>query len=495
MSVATTEAQDRPATTGRGWQVGLGELTVWVVGCGIALGFARRAEGLARSGFVGMPRELEWAAMPLAAWSAWILIVEAVRLARGTIGDRGRSWRAVAIGWRAVAAMALGLLVSGGRFEVLLRLGLVSSNWRPNAIHSWDEARITAMTLGVLLGLAGLVLGLAPPSPRSDARGRRRRVPPWASVVVVGLSGVAIAAMMMTIPYLVVVALECVDNALLGRDVLQRGPWAPLPGLWERLADLAPAAGLGVGSCLLLASLIASDARRPDLRLGSWRALAARLPALAAAAGMAAYLGIVAIPTVHPHLAIGVFEVLALREVRFLVLGIAAFAAGLAARSVAPRPAEGPPGPWDRLRRKACRSALVLLVTAAGLIVAILVLASGPVLRALFGPEPHMTHGGHLLLRASDFLGMLAPEMIFAELALAWLALQVFVRSWAASGRSWRPAAFDMVGDSRATLGRFAWLTTAITVLFLAALPTLFVAGLVAFHLALNAADLWAGWP
>ncbi|HWE39450.1 MAG TPA: hypothetical protein VG406_23060 [Isosphaeraceae bacterium] len=491
MSVATPEVRD-PPTRPRGWQVGVGELTVWVVGWGLALGFARRAAGLARSGLADFATRLELAAMPLAAWSAWILVVEVVRLARGTVGGPVRSRRAGAIAWRVVAMTLLGLFVAGGRLEVLLQLRQSWSNWRPAAISSWDEARTTAMTLGGLLFLAGLMLGLAPPSPPRASRSRS--LPAWASVVVASLAGVAIAAAVTApIPYLVLAALEGVGNALRARDRFEPGRWSPVPGLWERLAGVAPASALGVGACLALAFLISKDARRADRPIGSMRALATRLAALGAAAGTAAYLGLVSIRTLNRHFATGIAEVAGLQEVRFLVLGIAAFAAGLAARAVAPRPEAGPPGPWDRLSKVAGRVALIVLFLASGLLVAIHELTRDHVLHALFGPEPHMTRGGHWLLRAGDFVESLAPETAISVMALGWLSFHVFVRSWAASARSWRPAAFDRMTESRATFGRFAWLATAITVLFLAALPTLFVAGLVAFHMALHAAELWSG--
>jgi hypothetical protein len=92
-------------------------------------------------------------------------------------------------------------------------------------------------------------------------------------------------------------------------------------------------------------------------------------------------------------------------------------------------------------------------------------------------------------------LEWLQPDRLAWAFAMAIVTLLVVELTLHRAARE-QPAPFDAVAESPGRLSRFLWLTTALTTLCVAALPTLAVLGQVIIHIRLMH-DQWDrdGWP
>ncbi len=183
-----------------------------------------------------------------------------------------------------------------------------------------------------------------------------------------------------------------------------------------------------------------------------------------------------------------------------LICGFGFFAAGLAARSIRGRPARERPR-W--LRR---------LATLLQLGVLSLILFS--VLKCVPSSTQFEPGVPPLIGRLVDGVGSInarlwgwLPDSIMGE-AQQWIApdrlvwiltilgLTMFVFEIGLMPKSPTPAPFHVATESRAQTVRFLWLTVALTVVCLAAVPIFIVSGQTLVHIQVRGAD-WPvfGWP
>jgi hypothetical protein len=407
------------------------------------------------------------------------------------------AWAAAA--WRVLAAGVLLALVSG---QVrVLRLDEVTLQ----ELLPWNAAGIDSTRLGLrsrllpvitALAMIGIVAGM-----RSGSRGEGRRRhsvgPRPLMVLLAALAGVLLMTIASWIPYLVLIAIE-------GVRVASDRPPRPGPGLWDRLGRSgweALAAGL---TCLITALVVARDLSpdRAGLRSEAGAtprlAMAPRLIGLLATVAAGGYLLLVTLPTLHPDLSAGLWHVLGAGEIAAIVAGFAALAAGLAAGAIAPGPA-GAAGGAASLPRRIARATVLsaLLVLALG---ATINHAADPPHSVDPGPGQWVTERSAALRswissrvpHAAEVWPILRLEVVIWAACLAWLPGRI-VRL--PLGRpSGPPSPFDAIAADPGRWPWFLWCWSALTAILLASLPIFFLAGLVLFHLRLNAGDLF-GWP
>jgi hypothetical protein len=469
--VAANARDARASRAGARWAVrfGLADLIVWVVGAGLVASVWRRVrpwEWL--EPLVDVGRVLGLGAVTLAVFLGIVLLRQAIRLWRGRgAGDVGPAGAAVA--WRlAVVALLLAL--------VSVELRLLRRD--PDPFLTDDgSARRELLTASAALAMAGVVAGLA----RGRAAPRRWA---WLSVVWAGLAGVAIVATQAFIPYLVLLALDAVRHALTHQDMSR--PWPPM--LTARVARAGREAAPVLACCLVLALLLSRELRRAAARPGEgdvarpdlWPLLAA---AAASAAG-AAWLLRVTLPALDGWLAEGLWQALGPRGAAAVVLGFAGLAAGPAARAaVAPGPTRPEPAA-NPARRSLARA---LLKAAVALLLLDLIVTRGLAFAGLAGGP--WAHGFGLVddalewiqSMASSLLGQgwgtyYAPEWLVVALVQLWVGWRIVLLLVTAPGPE--PASIDACLGSRRAFGRFAARWAALTVLMIASMPALFLAGL-----------------
>ena len=210
-------------------------------------------------------------------------------------------------------------------------------------------------------------------------------------------------------------------------------------------------------------------------------------------------MAIVGIPTMSPLWLDGFGQVLDPEAVLTVLAGFGILAAGLAARAVVPRPTGGRPGwlQWLSFVFPLGILGIILASAMTGLPSAEI----DPDLRWIFGLRPAGI--GEALSRFWDLLP--DPLVIFlqdwlAPTHLVWIlsaaGLAIFLTELAFRPPGSRTAPFDLVADEPGRLVRFLWLAAALTVLCVAAVPTLIVVGQVILHIRLCISN-WTvdGWP
>jgi hypothetical protein len=228
----------------------------------------------------------------------------------------------------------------------------------------------------------------------------------------------------------------------------------------------------------VLALLISRELRFPERRAArAGRGSLALLLASAATALTSVWLLSTAIPMLHTNLAEGLWSTVAPGDMAVIVLGFAGLALGLAAQ-VADRPSFlEPDGELDRLYR-----GLPSRLFKVAAVLVLLDVIVGRVLAIGGYAEWSWMHWTGWLDAALDWLTR-QPWMraILAE----WLAL-TFAQAWL----FWRvtcllltpvgtePTPIDVCLENRAAMGRFVVCWVALTVLTVASLPILFLAGL-----------------
>jgi hypothetical protein len=381
----------------------------------------------------------------------------------------------VAVAWRLAVVAALGTFVV---VEARL-LGDDPADLSPDSLI----LRRRLLPLTATLAMVGILAGMTPGRPRARARGMA-----WLSVVWAGSAGVLIAVSQAFVPYLVLLALEAVSNAMSRPD---RSQLARL-GLHRRVIQAGLESIPVLACCFLLGLLISHELRRPASRPGgrgaSWRGPLALLVATAATAAGAAWLVAVTIPRLHESLAEGLSMTVGLPEAAALVLGIAGLAIGPVTRA-ADRPGRPEPGAIvDRPRTPFLR--VLLLMAVASLLLDFL-LAGGLNLSWLVEwswtrwVERVNASFRWLLVYLPSPLNqvwylLLTPQWVALALAQAWVCWRVACLLVSPFGSE--PTPIDASLEDRHALARCATRWLALTVLMLAALPVLFVVGLVAMH-------------
>jgi hypothetical protein len=496
------------------WQASLADLSFVVLAAGLGISIARGAReiwGMRGTGAARAPvpfaRTAGVATAVVAVWPALMLARRTVAIARERAragGPTGWVGLAAAAGWR-VAAAAL-LLVLALRESWILRVDYRAFESRASSEIGWDqwyELRQALTPVCATLVILGLMLGMGGGRLLLEVAGTSRQRPYWLFVPLAALAGLLFMSLpngwLSVITQLVLVALEAVHNAMpppyrAGRD-----------GLSVRLLragiETVPAMLAG----LWLALLVARDfemqrwARPWAATRGGWLL---RIASFAAAVATAAIVVLVAMPTVTPHWVAGYRHVLEPEIVLMVLAGFGAFAAGLAARALAPPQV----GPENR------RMARIAAVATPSLLLMIVLLSALQCLPASSQLDPWLPAVvGRICDIAREiptWLGGLMPDYgdtnLFAWFGperLAWAmamgAVGLLVLELAAAGAPGRGnAPFDTVCDSPGRAARFTWLTTALTAVCVVAMPTLLVIGQVIVHIRLHI-DNWMrdGWP
>ncbi len=211
-------------------------------------------------------------------------------------------------------------------------------------------------------------------------------------------------------------------------------------------------------------------------------------------------MALVAIPTMSPKWLDGFCLVLDPEAIAIIILGFGIFAAGLAARAVVPRPAWQKPRWLRRLSNVLTLGVMGILVSSA-LTCLPSSLAIDPEIPPIFTRLLDGVHAPGLWFLglfpdaiADGILAWLAPRRLLWILPMVGLALllcEVALRPPAL-----RTPPFDQVAGAPGRLVRFIWLTLALTVVCLSAVPTLIVVGQVILHIR-SLIGTWTerGWP
>jgi hypothetical protein len=510
MSVPTAE---RVEGKRRRLQVGLRDMTLWVVGAAVFFALARGARGFwfdlgtpTRREMLDIDRTVGVALLAPATLIALRLLLDAIRpRGEGAGGGFASVWRLAGVAF--LAGMAI--LMSGIARDD--RSALTTS------IFERPQWRIKLAALGLAIGTIGLLLGVVPARRPRPVPSRRRWVLP--SVILAGLAGVALVAFWRDslIVYLILVALDAVSHAMmrpgLAAGVVHFGqPSPPIlrdPSLWpsfdHRLATAGIRAAVAFLACSLAAGWLARDLRasreeRDQPR--SWAGLIYRIITTLAAFGMGAYLLFVAVPALHPQLVEGLWWIIGPTWAATTVATFLALAAGIAARGVAgplDDEAQADPPPLPRWFFRVRWLALWLLKS--GLVLALVLAILGAVGQFItpsgeglpwWAPVPVAVLVDALgkpfewATSTAIYLDPNAtPDALYilgAVVVLVVLALRLLLATPRAAGL----APIDRIGSDPRLIGRFLGDWLAMAGVMLSLLPAFFLAGMAALHVAMK---------
>jgi hypothetical protein len=490
----------------RRWQIRLADLTIGVLGAGLAIGVARGAKEVWGSRSVGAAMgSVPWertAGLVLEVLAVFLVLILASAIRRliqgGFAADPGHRMRLCwAVAWRiAGAALLLVLVVEESRILRLdstteSRLAAETPGW--GAIYRLRQALVPVCGYMVILGLAlGMGSGML-----FDAPVPARRRWYWLFVPLAGVTGLLLAANNLSqFPYLVLIALEAVNSAM-------RRPLISLPSFASRMLRTGIDCSVGAMICLALALVVARDfdrARRNQPWATSWLGRAIRLIVLCASVGSAIFLARVTIPAIHPWVSEGIALVVGPGELLIVFAGFCLLSGGLAARSLDPRPALQKPRWMTRVTQALGLGALALAVLTA--------LAAVPPAASLAPLVPWpiriflglMQEGREWLQgRLPDQVAVVVNQALQAE-SLLWggitLGLIVLVGEAAFRPSPDGVAPFDSAFNSPEIAIRFIWLTMGLTAVCLFALLIFGIGGPAILHVRLNAGDwLVSGLP
>jgi hypothetical protein len=408
-----------------------------------------------------------WCIAALAMVMVWLLTSQLVKGRRTWARRPSVIWR---VCWRVAECVFLLTLVAD---ETRL-LGtkrpsdwIAQLNWYATLPSS--TARYGFLPVLGSMTLAGLVLGL-------QARWPRQRVerfvwPDGLSALVAGLAGVLMVATMMTIPLLIMIA---IDGSMTARGLSAEGsahlvthlpgPIMP-PSLGERMDATTPVIGLTTAFCMLAAVWLGTSLRRPTRSVPSkhgyrsWFELGLGIILAALLLALTYRLVVVTLPAMQPHVLEGLSATLGGWELGMIIVAFATFAAGLVAHALAHRSevagAVSPPSLMEAWRG-------IARPIRAGLAGAFIVF---------------------LVVRWESWPGLIDHETLwFPALAIPWLAWRLWTFRAASSSPDSPRAPLDRIFDSRGSSCRFLGAWAALTALLIAAVPTLALAGLIVLH-------------
>ena len=407
---------------------------------------------------------------------------------------RVREGRAWASAWRVVAVCWL----AGSLVEIAAALQVAPAP--APSFGDKDLMRLRLDSLTAALGMVGLILAVAPLGPRPTGMTPRPR---WGSLPTLTLAAVLGLAILAfghgSIPYLVLLALEAVHNAMRLAPLIRR------PIVFDRLATACLEALPGLIGCLLTAAWVDDDlraaARDPleERARRSWRGTIARASTVILAASGSAYVVLVSIPKLSPQLAEGLAAVVDPSLVATVALGLAALAAGFSARSAGhlaavTRPDDRPAarestsrrlGPWPRRVLGGVVSLASLEITVAAVqeirgdledrwYVPIRLGAWTSIVwtpKGWFGSPSGISAWDRLIERPDDALiGIVA----------LWLTIRL--AGLVAGKHAGRPSPLDLFATDRLALRRFLGCWVALTIAMLASLPGLAIVGVTLLH-------------
>ena len=491
----------------------LSALMILILGVGLSLGVMSRVQvfSAAAQSFFGDSPLTRWLGVALAPIGIAIVMALVIQISNLRASREPWGKQAWPFFWRLTAlALMVTLLVEESS---LLR---IASQWELNGPRGdgnplvlWTRLRLLP-TAGVLI-MAGLVLGMR--SRRARPPAVRSRVSTWFSVALVSMTGAVLVASVMTIPYLVLIAIEAVENAMLRPDersgeLLTNPPRPPMaPGLSDRLDGAMPVIGLALLAGLVAAGWLSSSLRRAaagqgerrDDR-GSLHELAVGLALTCAVLIAAAFLVGRTLPAVQPLALAGMGLTIGGWEFGVVALGFGCFSAGLVAHVLAPADDAAGSG-TGRLTSSLSHHAAWLAKAATAALLSLVILASVAQIQGRYTPtgqalpwwlmnglfEPRRARGAAVWneLQGNGWLGMLRYDasLWLPAFAIPWLGWQSLYLL--ASARGARPSPLDHMVDSAASARQFVGYWGALFALLVAALPTLAMTGLVILHHAL----------
>jgi hypothetical protein len=505
---ASLEARANEAAPWSRFRVALKDVVFWVFGAAVFLDLTRRAwrgnEFLSSAIDYNTYHYFVWGTFIIAEIVGLRLGMQLIGLARGkwTIPDKTESDQVVvgpvlrAIFWRGIVLALLFAYVAEQTGSVAAHTKALAALWHemsekrigfglgtltpsPPDFSFRDEMRAPLVPVCGLLMILGLLAGIRPPAARSSGRPRET----WIAIPLAGLAGVGLAAGFMLVPHLVLIAIEMVSIAMTNTT---KTP--------ESLADrINQAAILGVfalAAVMATAGWISFDLRRASRgepaiapsRLG----LLYRLGSFAAMLGLAWFLVNRTIPDVHADLYRGFAGVIGGEEILIMGVGFAGLCAGIVARSIVRR------GVVDPLSSGRKASSIVSQFLWAGLLVAVIFIAVSRSMRDLPELSEYVPVGLKTWMETAVVLWNKVHHIAYpfatnSHVLLLPAVIWGLVVSFRLCGplAPDRAAAFDGVARSSENLKRFWVPFAALSVLCLCALPTLFVMGLVVYHLRL----------
>jgi hypothetical protein len=489
--------RERPVEGPGRLQVSLADLSVLVLAAGLAAGVVRGAKDIG-----AMPERMAGVGVEIVAVCFALLLGRSiVGLARRPAGAGvTRVGRLASMAWRVLAILLLLQFVI--QESGVLRVDMATRNALRSETTGWYERytlREVLVPVCAILAMFGVAVGMGAGTALARPEPRRPR-PSWLFVPLAAIAGMLIVAlpnMYNFIPCILLVAMEGVNNAL---PPGSRYTTASLSVRMLRAGIVAVPAALAITG---LAMIVARDFGRAGrslpwatTRLG-W---SVRLIALALALVAGTAMAIVGIPMMSPLWLDGFGQVLDPEVVMTILAGFGTLAVGLAARAVVPRPASERPR-WLR------RLSFVLPIGMMG-IVLLSVLTCLPSATEIDPELPPIV--GRLLAGVGEVHGRvwdvlpdplvivlqesLAPNHVVWILSAAGLA--VFLVELAMRPPGLRTTPFDLVAGEPGRLVRFIWLSAALIVVCVAAVPTLIVVGQVILHIRLGIST-WTvrGWP
>jgi hypothetical protein len=508
MPMSTTVEQEGSRAGSPRLQVSLANLMILVLAAGVATGLVRGARDtwgtrtvpplgynpsvpLERT--VGVALEVVAVLLILMLVQAFLGLVPRVRS-----GAVSRTVFLCAIAWR-IAAIAVLVNFVAHEWGVL-RIDFTTSLMLSREWPGWREAysvQEALLPICGLLSMLGLSLGMGAGGILEGPASRRPR-PYWLFVPLATLAGLLFLAhpgLRGLIVQLVLIALEAVSNAM--HHVLVR-----TPSLAARLLRAGIDAGVAGMIGMVLALIVARDfekARRAEPWGTTRRGWLLRWLILLATIGAGVYIAVVTIPAIHPCFSEGLREMVGPAVAFTMFCGFGLFAAGLAARAVAGRPArEGPRrlfGPSALFRLAVfgllCLSALKYLPASSQFVDGV-----PPVIgRVIDGVQQ-----GHnwLWSLAPEPVTMMAQQCLEPEVvvwSLFMLGLVLLIGELAIRPASWNDVPFDVLAGSPARALQFLWLSMALTTVCLVAVPVFLVASQALAYIQLRAEDwMTGGW-
>jgi hypothetical protein len=499
----------------------LADLIVLVLAVGVSAGVARQARdawgncliptGVSPSGSAtgpwrGVQVPLERTAGVVFEVAAIFLILSLARTLIGLVRAR-RGWQIAgasnflwSITWRAGAIVML-LAFVADQADVL-RIDYARQFEIRVSRPGWEQiyaVRQNLLPVYGALAIVGLGLGMGAGALFEDPRPASHR-PYWLFVPLAAVVAVLLSAKMKyaypLIVYVALQALEAVSIAM--HDVPHDGP-----GLPARLLSSGWDASLALLACTALAVVVAHDFDRAGRRLPwatkpSGRLGRVVLSLIVLYAGV--HVAAITVPKIHPCLAQGFAQILTPDVLSATVGGFGLFALGLAARAVTPRQATGRPA-WVRWLSTFIRNGLLLVCWLSAVKELPLSSQLPPAIPTWIGRMIDMIGRAHVWVWSFlPYQVAMILNYCMDSVRLPWILTAIFVSVVVFELTIRKPAMhaapFDAVFNSARWATEVAWLTVALALVCVVALPILIVLGQLIVHVQLNLED-WVklGWP
>jgi hypothetical protein len=493
----------------RGPRFRLSGLVLLVLAAALSLGAMSRAHVITGAmSLYGESPLTRWLGVLLAPCGVMLGLALAVQVFRLMNHREPETTRVWPVCWRLAALVLLALLLADESSLLSTVVGDTGGpNWPPGLMNPLRmEARLRILPPAEGLLLIGLILGMRPRQHRQSERPARLWA--WIRTIFLCLAGIVIVAELMVVPYLVLTAVEAVENAKLrpgeGSEGLLTNPARPpmAPGLADRIDATIPLVVLSVISALFAAGWLSASLRRAggsagegeinhqarrDLFLGLSLSLA-----LLVTTGILVGRGL---PSVQSLFGAGLRAICGGWEFAVATIGFGGFSAGLVAHVLAPEFGSSA-DPGDGLSGARNRQAVWMFKALVATFLVVVILSSLEEIRrsypaagrvlpgwllGLAGPLSSSISGIWAWIKANGWFGLFNSDASpwFPAVIIPWLVWRS-VGLLMAAGTPHAP--LDRLVESRAMAGRFVGYFSALSALLIAAVPILAMAGLVGLH-------------